>query len=155
MPAANSEETFHTILSFYSLTPEGDSLVSDETLEGLGTSRSLLYVFFGSIIRLFARPDPGMRSTAPVHAPPPTREDAPGIGTQPTTAAEKILQPAAEQAHPRSIGGTLQDGADPADARTAAMAALAHGSPSAAVDPATGRLHAPGPGGDTPREEGT
>ncbi|PKS13080.1 hypothetical protein jhhlp_000421 [Lomentospora prolificans] len=52
MPAYNSDETLNAILSFYSLTSEGDSLVSDETLEGLGTSRSLLYILFGSIIRL-------------------------------------------------------------------------------------------------------
>ena len=52
MPAYNTDETLHAILSFYSLTSEGDSLVSDETLEGLGTSRSLLYILFGSIIRM-------------------------------------------------------------------------------------------------------
>lgn len=148
MPAFNSEETFHAILSFYSLTPEGDSLVSDETLEGLGTSRSLLYVLFGSIIRLFGPWEPDMRSARPISAPPPTSRDAPGLSTaqSPTTAAESILQPTSEEPHPRSIGGTLQEGAEPADARSAAMSALSYGSPAlapgAVVDPLTGKLHA-------------
>lgn len=140
MPAFNSEETLHTILSFYSLTSEGDSLVSDETLEGLGTSRSLLYILFGSIIRLFASPGPDMRSTVePVTPPPPVPSDTQGTPQSPTTVAQSILPPASEESHPRSIGGTLQDSAAPVDARSSAMAALSYGSPTlspgAVVDP--------------------
>lgn len=131
MPAFNSEDTLHAILSFYSLTSEGDSLVSDETLEGLGTSRSLLYVLFGSIIRLFAPPDSEMRNsvTRSVGATPQS----------PTTTAQTILQPPSEEGHPRSIAATLQEGAQPHDARSSAMAALSYGSPT--LTP--GKLHTP------------
>lgn len=138
MPAFDPHETFHAILSFYSLTPEGDSLVSDETLEGLGTSRSLLYVLFGSIMRLFSPWDTETRNTTGVSATPGDARGMPGPQS-PISAAEAILHPSSDEAHPHSIGGTLHAGADPSDARASAMSALSHGSP--ALSP--GRLHAP------------
>ena len=156
MPAFNSEETLHAILSFYSLTSEGDSLVSDETLEGLGTSRSLLYILFGSVIRLFAPPGPDMRSTVrPVAPPPPTPRDTQGAPQSPTTAAQSILQPTSEEPHPRSIGGTLQDSAAAVgDARSSAMSALSYGSPTlspgAVVNPL--KLHPPAGDGNGTRD---
>jgi len=56
MPAGDDPSTLHTVLTFYSsivtLNAEGDSLVSDETLEGLGTDSSLLETLFGSILRI-------------------------------------------------------------------------------------------------------
>lgn len=143
MPAFDPHETFHAILSFYSLTPEGDSLVSDETLEGLGTSRSLLYVLFGSIIRLFSPRDSEMRATTGISTTPGDASGMPGPQS-PTSTAEAILQPGSDEAHPRSIGGTLHSGADPSDARASAMSALSHGSP--ALSP--GRLHAPAAHGE-------
>ncbi|KAK3321483.1 mitochondrial carrier domain-containing protein [Cercophora scortea] len=71
--------------SFYSSTvmvnAEGDSLVSEETLEGLGTTGFLLQALFGSLLKL-ARPDqtyyPRSPPTAPISdsaaasQPPPT-----------------------------------------------------------------------------------
>ncbi|TLD05763.1 uncharacterized protein PgNI_08170 [Pyricularia grisea] len=52
-----------TALSFYSqivtINAEGDSLVSEDTLEGLGTTSFLLHALFGSIIRL-AQPSPSL-----------------------------------------------------------------------------------------------
>lgn len=156
MPAFNSEETLHAILSFYSLTAEGDSLVSDETLEGLGTRSSLLSTLFGSVVRLFASPEPDTTSTLePVSPPPPTPRDTQGAPQSPTTAAQSILQPTSEEAHPRSIAGTLQDSAAPGDARSSAMSALSHGSPTvspgAVVDPR--KLTTPAGGGDGGRND--
>lgn len=66
MPAGNHDSRLKAVLSYYdsvvSVTPEGDSLVSDETLEGLGTddscSSSLFYSLFGSLVRVAASPSP-------------------------------------------------------------------------------------------------
>lgn len=75
MPAGHYNSRLKAVLSYYdsviSVTPEGDSLVSDETLEGLGTdysiSSSLLYSLAGSLIRV-ASPLP--RSTMPAASAP-------------------------------------------------------------------------------------
>lgn len=59
MPARDAEHHLHAVLSFYnsvvSVTAEGDSIVSEDLLEGLGTdgsSRSLVYTLFGSLLRV-------------------------------------------------------------------------------------------------------
>lgn len=60
MPAGSHDSRLKAVLSYYdsvvSVTPEGDSLVSDETLEGIGTEElptgSLLYSLFGSLLRV-------------------------------------------------------------------------------------------------------
>lgn len=54
-------------LSFYnsivSLNAEGDSMVTEETLEGIGTTGSIFQALFGAILRLAEPPPPG---TTPV-----------------------------------------------------------------------------------------
>ncbi|KAI1495274.1 calcium dependent mitochondrial carrier protein [Biscogniauxia mediterranea] len=56
MPNTDSMTTLHHVFTFYSdiltLTSEGDSVVSEETLQGSGTTTGFLYTFFGSILRL-------------------------------------------------------------------------------------------------------
>lgn len=59
MPVPHHDSQLKAVMSYYysvvSVTPEGDSIVSEETLEGLGTtgpSRSLLYSAFGSLFRV-------------------------------------------------------------------------------------------------------
>lgn len=59
MPAREHDSKLQAVLSFYNsvvnVTPEGDSIVSDDTLEGLGTessSSSLLESLFGSLFRV-------------------------------------------------------------------------------------------------------
>ncbi|KAH6877272.1 mitochondrial carrier domain-containing protein [Thelonectria olida] len=58
MPPHDHDSQLHAVLSFYcsvvSVTPEGDSIVSEETLEGLGTDgfRSLFITLFGSLLRV-------------------------------------------------------------------------------------------------------
>ncbi|KAG5982350.1 hypothetical protein E4U55_002016 [Claviceps digitariae] len=72
MPAGNHDSRLKAVLSFYdsvvSVTPEGDSLVSDETLEGLGTDdlsfSSLFYTLFGSLVRVAASPPPSATTVA-------------------------------------------------------------------------------------------
>lgn len=59
MPARDAEHQLRAVLSYYysvvNVTPEGDSIVSEELVQGLGTDgsfRSIVYTFFGSIIRV-------------------------------------------------------------------------------------------------------
>lgn len=69
MPPHSHDSQLHAVLSFYchvvSVTPEGDSIVSEETLEGLGTDgfRSLFTTLFGSLLRVafpfdYSKPPP-------------------------------------------------------------------------------------------------
>ncbi|KAF6839209.1 calcium dependent mitochondrial carrier [Colletotrichum plurivorum] len=57
----NGHSHLKAVLDFYSsivtLTAEGDSMVSEETLEGLGTTGFLLQTLFGSILRIASPPD--------------------------------------------------------------------------------------------------
>ncbi|KAI1366322.1 mitochondrial carrier domain-containing protein [Xylaria arbuscula] len=57
MPNTDSPATLHTVFTFYSdiltLSSEGDSVMSEKSLEGIGTASGfLLSMFFGSIIRI-------------------------------------------------------------------------------------------------------
>lgn len=65
MPTNHGGSSLEAALSFYStivmVNAEGDSLVSDETLEGLGTTGFLLQALFGSLLRLA---NPGLASTS-------------------------------------------------------------------------------------------
>jgi solute carrier family 25 phosphate transporter 23/24/25/41 len=75
MPPHDHDSQLHAVLDFYysvvSVTPEGDTLVSEETLEGLGTDgfRSLFITLFGSLLRVAfpfdpPRPIPDRTSTS-------------------------------------------------------------------------------------------
>ena len=80
MPNADPSTTLHSVFTFYSdiltLTAEGDSVVSDETLEGLGrSSESLLKNLFGSFLRLFYPPPVRPQST---RLPPNHPTNSPG-----------------------------------------------------------------------------
>ncbi|KAF4447656.1 hypothetical protein F53441_8860 [Fusarium austroafricanum] len=75
MPPHDHDSQLHAVLDFYysvvSVTPEGDTLVSEETLEGLGTDgfRSLFITLFGSLLRVafpydFPKPIPSTDRTS-------------------------------------------------------------------------------------------
>ena len=72
MPIHHGSSPLQGALSYYShivtLTSEGDSLVSDDTLEGLGTTGDLIQTLFGTLIML-AKPSIQQR---PFYPPPPT-----------------------------------------------------------------------------------
>ncbi|KAL6886997.1 mitochondrial carrier domain-containing protein [Trichoderma evansii] len=77
MPGSQDESHLHAVLSFYysvvNVTPEGDSLVSGETLEGLGragSSSSFLNILFGSLLRV-AFPSSYPRTPPELPSPPP------------------------------------------------------------------------------------
>ncbi|KAI1480565.1 mitochondrial carrier [Daldinia eschscholtzii] len=59
MPNTDSTTTLRAVFSFYTdiltLNAEGDSVVSEETLQGLGTN--ILHTLFGSIFRIACPPD--------------------------------------------------------------------------------------------------
>lgn len=67
VPTKGSDSQLETALSYYAsiviLNAEGDSMVSDETLEGLGTTGYLLQALFGSILKL-AKPNVAVSSRA-------------------------------------------------------------------------------------------
>ncbi|KAH6996961.1 mitochondrial carrier domain-containing protein [Ilyonectria destructans] len=78
MPPHDHDSQLHAVLSFYysvvSVTPEGDSIVSEETLEGIGTDgfRSLFITLFGSLLRVAFPFDPP-RTSESASIPPTTR----------------------------------------------------------------------------------
>jgi solute carrier family 25 (mitochondrial phosphate transporter), member 23/24/25/41 len=61
MPNKEAAATLRAVFTFYSdvvtLTSEGDSVVSDETLESIGMTSSFMHALFGSILRLAMPPD--------------------------------------------------------------------------------------------------
>ncbi|CAG9956185.1 unnamed protein product [Clonostachys rosea f. rosea IK726] len=95
MPAQEHDSHLDAMLSFYNsvtfVTPEGDSVVSEETLEGLGTagppcsSRSLLHSILGSILRVAF---PGGYTPSPQE--PASRPAATGVANS-ELAASSLL----------------------------------------------------------------
>ncbi|KAH9898642.1 mitochondrial carrier [Xylariomycetidae sp. FL2044] len=88
MPNSDATTTLRAVYTFYSeiltLTSEGDSVVSEETLQSLGTTAgSLLYTLFGSIFRIASLSNPGGQtsqpsdstSSSPTSLPPPPRSE--------------------------------------------------------------------------------
>ena len=77
MPAREYDSQLRAVLSYYesvvNVTPEGDSSVSEETLEGLGTGSSsyysLVYSLFGSLLRAGF---PAPQATSPPLSPSPS-----------------------------------------------------------------------------------
>lgn len=112
MPAREHDSQLQAVLSYYdsvvSVTPEGDSLVSDETLEGLGTddlsSSSLFYSLFGSLVRV-ASPLPP--STIPPESPAVPIKDS----TKPTDTDTKAdVVPAVSKRGMNAVEGADEDG---------------------------------------------
>lgn len=111
MPPHEHDSQLHAVLSFYcsvvSVTAEGDSIVSEETLEGLGTedSRSLLNTLFGSLLRVafpydYSKGTPIPKPT-PESIPPPTEANSPIVDEAPKNidtmdAVASTAYPAAE-----------------------------------------------------------
>ncbi len=92
MPNTDPSTSLHSVFTFYSdiltLTSEGDSIVSDETLEGLGrTSDSLLQTLFGSILRLASSPD---KSQNPWFPPDPSTNS---LGSSPVDSQGQESSP--------------------------------------------------------------
>lgn len=86
MPPHDHDSQLHAVLSFYysvvSVTPEGDSIVSEETLEGLGTDgfRSLFITLFGSLLRVAFPFDSPKGADSPLSSQDSTRTARPAQG---------------------------------------------------------------------------
>lgn len=93
MPAREHGSQLKAMLSFYDsvthVTPEGDSLVSEDTLQGTGTAgtstfRSLLHSLFGSMLRVAFPPGHPSGPAIPPQ-PSPNRTPSRGEATSPTS----------------------------------------------------------------------
>ncbi|KAK4140918.1 uncharacterized protein C8A04DRAFT_39548 [Dichotomopilus funicola] len=100
MPNNGNGSPLEAALSFYSsivtVNPEGDSVVSDDTLQGLGTTGFLLHALFGSLLRI-ANPDlitshrsPAIASTTPPAHDSPSPTDFQYIEGQQTSPIQSI-----------------------------------------------------------------
>ncbi|KAL4732571.1 hypothetical protein ACLX1H_001588 [Fusarium chlamydosporum] len=98
MPPHDHDSQLHAVLDFYysvvSVTPEGDTLVSEETLEGLGTDgfRSLFITLFGSLLRVafpfeYPKPIPDRTSTSVSQPSTSNSNDSPNTTENMATAA--------------------------------------------------------------------
>ncbi|OAQ81950.1 calcium dependent mitochondrial carrier protein [Purpureocillium lilacinum] len=126
MPAREYDSQLRAVLSYYesvvNVTPEGDSTVSEETLEGLGTGSSsyysLVYSLFGSLLRAgFPPPQPTSPPISPPSLPPTKREEADEavdvLSKQPQgmDAAEATAETVVDAAAPRRQQSIADDSA--------------------------------------------
>lgn len=105
MPAREHDSQLKAMLSFYDsvthVTPEGDSLVSEDTLEGLGTagsstSRSLLHSLFGSIFRVAF---PSGHTSPPQPSPVPSRGEATSQSWDEPASTDREMSTASQVSH--------------------------------------------------------
>lgn len=136
MPTNPSGSPLEAALSYYSsivtLNAEGDSMVTEETLEGIGTTGFLLHALFGSIVRLAqpAPPDPSPNLNQP--GPTTATSTATDPSSQPTSSSRK--PPISSQLKP-----PLED--DPAaTANTNEMAAAYANTPQPAAGSVQGTI---------------
>ncbi|KAK7403462.1 hypothetical protein QQX98_010783 [Neonectria punicea] len=114
MPPHDHDSQLHAVLSFYysvvSVTPEGDSIVSEETLEGLGTDgfRSLFTTLFGSLLRV-AFPFETPRPSEPSPIPPTTQRalDAPSYSAETMATAAAGAYPTYEDSAADDLADSL------------------------------------------------
>jgi len=89
MPPNHDGPVLEAALSFYSsivtVSAEGDSLVSEDTLEGLGTTGFLLQALFGSLLKI-ANPESTSASRSLPETPALSTSDAPQSSGNPGTA---------------------------------------------------------------------
>jgi len=95
MPHTHDGPALEAALSFYSsivtVSAEGDSLVSEDTLEGLGTTGFLLQALFGSLLKL-ANPGSVYNRQAPA-SPVSTAEASQSFPSQ-SSPGQEITEPA-------------------------------------------------------------
>lgn len=90
MPAHGHMSPLHAALSYYSsivtLNAEGDSMVSEETLEGIGTTSGfLMQALFGSILQIGKPPQATLRqSSRPASKPNENSNSEPPSGNLPS-----------------------------------------------------------------------
>lgn len=133
MPTNPSGSPLEAALSYYSsivtLNAEGDSMVTEETLEGIGTTGFLLHALFGSILRLAqpappdpspkldqsglptttsAATDPSSQSTLSSRKPPISSQLKPPLDADTSATANDSKMAAAYANHPQPAAGSVQ-----------------------------------------------
>ena len=102
---ANANPGLKAVLSYYSsavtLNSEGDTSISEETLEGLGRPRSFISILFGAIIKIAEPPQKSSR-TIPAETLPPS---------QPITPPETMY----EHNHAHYVEATVNHAVDEED----------------------------------------
>ncbi|KAK4165109.1 mitochondrial carrier domain-containing protein [Cladorrhinum sp. PSN259] len=145
MPTNHAGSPLEAALSFYSsivtVNAEGDSLVSDETLEGLGTTGFLLQALFGSLLRIatpeystsypttISRPSSSLASSEVAAAPNYSISTSTSPSFQSQTTSPTSPTNNHEPQQPYSSAGT-----SPNNMAMSAAAAVGYG-PAAAVTP--------------------
>src|SRR3569833_1153239 len=135
MPPRDMGSPLEAALSYYSsivvMTAEGDSVVSEDTLEGLGTTGFLLQALFGSILKL-AQPSPAEQSSYI----PPSALNLPLSSAPSPSSSPSASSPSQPPGVP--AGPTVMSTASAA--ATAAAAAGWLGWPSPSVSTASGPI---------------
>lgn len=123
MPAHHQDGSqLAAVLSFYSsivtVNAEGDSLVSDETLEGLGTTGFLLQTLFGSLLKVVSPESINSVRTTPISSPtsPSEHTQSPALSQETGASATMGAAASAVSAHPQygppaAVVGQELDGA--------------------------------------------
>ncbi len=131
MPPRDGDSPLEAALSFYSsivvTTAEGDSLVSEDTLEGLGTTGFLLQALFGSLVKI-SQPSP----VDQVPYLPPTSLQLPASASPEQAASAPQAEPSAVFATP--VPGPSTAGLRLPAAVTADRVYTDHGDHMAAVE---------------------
>lgn len=146
MPNNPSSTTLGAVFTFYSdvvmLNSEGDSVISDETLSGIGTKFNfLIEALFGSIIRLASPPDapksvrqPHVSSKSTAQSlVDPSNDDSPAHGTHSTGDTQQ----AAPKSHRGHISAAMSTTVNRAVARAHAPPILRTPQPTAAPNDVT------------------
>ncbi|KAI1428425.1 mitochondrial carrier domain-containing protein [Xylaria sp. FL1777] len=123
MPNTDSTTTLHTVFTFYSdiltLSSEGDSVMSESSLEGIGTTTGfLLSLFFGSIIRI-AFPNWQPSRQTPI---PPAASDS---SLPPSLASQSLSSPESDTHLHSPAPDVLRATDDPGDMNPAALQSYA------------------------------
>ncbi|KAI3341641.1 mitochondrial carrier domain-containing protein [Ustulina deusta] len=130
MANTDSATTLHTVFTFYSdiltLSSEGDSVMSESSLEGIGTTTGFfLSIFFGAIIRIaFLNWQPSRQTPTPLAASDSSL--SPSLAPQPSSLPESDIHPHV------SAPGVLRATDDPGDMNPAASQSCAQ-IPHAAI----------------------
>lgn len=149
MPNADPATTLHSVFTFYSdiltLTSEGDSIVSDETLEGLGRTTDFFDTLFGSILRLASSPDKSQNPRTPSKSSTKSPDSSP-VDSQKGGSPPNQVLPASNDAEEMNAIATTPSirAANDAIIPTAGTSTIPQGIKSPSLPTARGARAEPG-----------
>ncbi|OIW25790.1 mitochondrial carrier [Coniochaeta ligniaria NRRL 30616] len=96
MPTHNTTSPLAAAWSYYAsivtVSSEGDSMVSDETLEGLGTVGFIFQALFGTLVKLASQPPIPLKPPKPPETLPPEKSTTPDQRHETKSAAMESKQ---------------------------------------------------------------